>query len=108
MRRVTLGGEECFRKRNRGVRSTDRESTARELTGKTPAKMNSETGGAQVSEEPHGETTRDNYAGTETGDAQVEGLSRAEVRKAVSTDMTGGKLSLGGKSEDGRGGKGRR
>ena len=32
-----------------------------------------ETSDAQVSGGPHGETTRDRYAGTETGDAQVGG-----------------------------------
>ena len=61
-----------------------------------------ETGDAQVNGGPRGETTRYWYSGTDTTYTQVVILSRVEARRSVSADREGGRLSLGGKSKDGR------
>ena len=67
-----------------------------------------ETGDAQVNGGPRGETTRYWYAGTDTACTQVVILSRVEARRSVSADREGGRLSLGGKYNNRRGGKGGR
>ena len=51
---------------------------------------------------PCGETTRYRYAGMEKRDAQVGGWYRAEAQQEVSVDREEGKLSIGGKSNNGR------
>ena len=71
-------------------------------------KAESETGEAQVSGGTRGETTQDWYDGTDTGDAQVGGLSCADVQWEVLTYITGGILQLAGKTDGGRGGQGGR
>ena len=76
------------------------------MTGDGAAAL--ETGDAQVSREPRGETTWDWYDGTDTGDAQVGGLSCADVQWEVLTYITGGILQLAGKTDGGRGGQGGR
>ena len=65
----------------------------------------SEIGDTQVSRGPGGDKTQDWYAGTELGDSQVGGLSRAETRREVSVEREGVRLSLGGKSKCGKGGQ---
>ena len=60
-----------------------------------------ETGDAQVSRGTRGETKQDWYAGTDTGDAHVGGLSRAKARQAVLEDRSGGGISRVSKSNDG-------
>ena len=66
----------------------------------------SEMGDDHVSGGPCGYTTRNQYYWTETGDAQVCGLTRTEARWELSVDREGGGISLGGKSSSGRGGQG--
>ena len=74
------------------------------MTGDGAATL--ETGDAQVRGGTCGETKRDWYAGTDTGDTQVGGLFHAEARRAVSADRAGGGPPLTGKYNDGRSGQG--
>ena len=58
----------------------------------------SETGDAHMSGVPHGEMTLERYAGTETGDAQVCGLSGQETDSPLEGSLTAG----GAGREDGK------
>ena len=69
-RRLTGEGATGIRKEWQEERSEGR-GQWRVITGYMASAL--ETGDAQVSGGPRGETTRDWYAGTETGDAQVGG-----------------------------------
>ena len=59
-----------------------------------------------LSGRPRGEMTGYWYAGMDTGDSQVGGRSYAKARWEVFVDKEGGRIYLGGKSNDGRGGNG--